>query len=96
MWHAQATRLTVRFIRPPGTPEKHSPPDAIAQVDLRTDGLAFIHAAKTHPPISRLDWVALARMLVQDHGARRVEGDIDGELFAVDAGRLPRRSSQNM
>lgn len=92
MWHAQATRLTVRFIRPPGTPAAHSEPDAMAQVDLRTDGLAFIHAAKTHPPITRRDWFELARMLVREYGATRVEGDIGGGLFVIDADRVLRSS----
>lgn len=90
MWHAQATHLTVRFIRPPGTPQGHDEPDAIAQVDLRTDGLAFIHGAKTYPPITRRDWIELARMLVRDYGARRIEADIGGDLFKADAERAMR------
>lgn len=83
MWHAQPTRLTVRFIRPPGTPQDHSEPDAVAQIDLRTDGTAFIHAAKSHPPLSVRDWRELVRMLRRDWGVVRVEADRNGDEFKV-------------
>ena len=88
MWHAQPTRLTLRFIRPPGTPLDHSEPDAICQVDLRTDGLAFIHAAKTHPPLSSTDWRNLIRLLAKDYGVTKVEGDVGGNKLSLNTGRV--------
>lgn len=88
MWHAQPTRLTMRFIRPPGRPEQHSEPDAVCQVDLRTDGSAFIHAAKTHPPLTIRDWRELLRMLKRDWGVQRIEADRHGAEFKASAERV--------
>jgi len=88
MWHAQPTRLTLRFIRPPGAYAKRSEPDAIAQVDLRTDGTAFVHAAKTHPPLSAVEWRGLVRLLRSDWGVVRVEYERAEQLSAFDAGRV--------
>jgi hypothetical protein len=73
MWHAQPTRLTLRFIRPPGSFEGRSEPDAVAQVDLRSDGTAFVHAAKTHPELSVSEWRGLVRLLRRDWGVTQVE-----------------------
>ena len=87
MWHAQVTRLTVRFICPPGTPEDHSEPQAVAQVDLRTDGSAFIHAAKSHPPLTVRNWRELVRMLREDYGVRRIDADRVGREFTIPATR---------
>ena len=88
MWHAQPTRLTMRFIRPPGTPQDHSEPDAVAQVDLRTDGTAFIHAAKSHPALSVKDWRGLVRVLRRDWGVVRIQADRHGLEFTVPTERV--------
>lgn len=77
----------MRFIRPPGSPEQHSEPDAVCQVDLRTDGSAFIHAAKSHPPLTVRDWRELVRALRRDWGVVRVEADRHGEGFEVQTER---------
>lgn len=64
-WHLQPTRLTARFFSADRSFEQRDPPDVIAQVDLRADGSAYIHAT-----MSRADgatkpgiWRDLARQL---------------------------------
>lgn len=87
MWHAQPTRLTMRFIRAPGSPAQHSEPDAVCQVDLRTDGSAFIHAAKSHPPLTVKEWRDLVRVLRKDWAVVRIEADRNGLEFTTPTAR---------
>lgn len=88
MWHAQPTRLTLRFIRPPGSFGARSEPDAIAQVDLRSDGTAFVHAAKTHPQLTIGEWRGLVRLLRRDWGVVCVEYERGQQLAALPVGRV--------
>lgn len=88
MWHLQPTRLTARFFEL-GSYEERSEPHVIAQVDLRTDGTAFIHAAMRSDGlrISTSQWRELARQLREQHGVRVIQAERDHEVVTWQTSR---------
>ena len=89
MWHAQTTRLTVRLYDQGATYAEKAPFRAVAQVDLRGNGVAYIHAALADGrPVSASEWRSLARMLRDDWGVMRIESDRHGKQTVFDAVRV--------
>lgn len=87
-WHLQPTRLTARLFSASRSFEQRDPPDVIAQVDLTSDGHAYIHAT-----MSRADgatpasaWRELVRKL-KGLGVRAVDWEHKGRTHAIDSAR---------
>lgn len=85
-WHLQPTRLTARLFSTSKSFEGRDPPDVIAQVDLTSDGRAYIHAT-----MSRQDggtpagaWRDLVRLLRSAWGVTSVEWDHKRRASTVD------------
>jgi hypothetical protein len=92
MWHAQVTSLTLRLYNEPGGYAKRDPFDAVMQVEMLGDGVAFIHAA--HGQISLRQWRALARLLRRDHGVTNIQADRHGKDAAYNPDRAdPERTT---
>jgi hypothetical protein len=85
MWHFEEievkSRLVVgRFVRPPGHPDKHTPPDAVVSANI--DGTSvFLFAAKSHPQLSVREWRDLVRQLRKRYGVTVVTADREGRDF---------------
>ena len=89
MWHLQPTRLTARMYEH-GSYDERSEPHVIAQVDLRTDGTAFIHAAMRSDGLSITtgQWRHLARQLKESHGVKLIQAERDHEVVTWQTSRL--------
>lgn len=79
MWHLQPTRVTARCFTAGGSYENRDSPQVIAQVDLRSDGTAFIHAAMSRDGVAITPalWRELARVLHRQ-GVTRIEWEHKG------------------
>lgn len=92
-WHIQFTRATARYFRDSSQPAETSfakrvSPDVIAQVDLTSDGKAYIHAT-----MSRQDgatalgvWRELARQL-RAFGVAVLDWEHNGKASSREAQR---------
>lgn len=89
MWHLQPTVLTGRAFTLGGSFDGRDEPQVIAQVHLRTDGLAFVHAtmARSDQWASVGLWRELARKLHLDYGVTVIEFEHKGHARRVDVER---------
>lgn len=89
MWHLQSTRLTARLFNPGKGFEQRDPPEVIAQVDLTSDGHAYIHATMSRQeggtPAGA--WRELARMLMTKFGVKVLEWEHSGRAAKIDPAR---------
>jgi hypothetical protein len=89
MWHLQPTRFTARFFEH-GSYEERSEPYVIAQVDVRSDGTAFIHAAMRSDGqrISPSQWRDLARQLRENYNVKVIQAERDHEVVTWQTSRV--------
>lgn len=88
MWHLQNTRLTARWFAAGKSYEQRDPPDVIAQVDLRSDGTAYIHATMSRKDSTASPgiWRDLARQL-RALGVTLLQWEHKGKSAAIDPHR---------
>ena len=92
-WHIQFTRATARYFRDSSQPAETSfaqrvSPDVIAQVDLNSDGKAYIHATMSRQDGSTAPgvWRQLARRL-RSFGVTVLDWEHKGKASSREAGR---------
>lgn len=92
-WHIQITRATARYFRDSKPAEdnyaERVAPDAIAQVDMRGDGSAYLHATMSREDgsTSPRAWRDLARKLREAFGIKTLTYDHKQRASAHEAER---------
>ncbi len=72
-WHLQPTRLTLRFYENENGYENRKPFIGTAQIDLKSNGEAYVHAMKNDRPVSRATLRQIANELVTKYNVTKIK-----------------------
>lgn len=87
MWKLQVTAVTARYFSEED-PAPYAEPDCVAQISFQTNGNAFIHGAKSHPPIPPMAWRQLGRKIRDEYGVTTIKADRLGSPLDEPTNRL--------
>jgi len=78
-FHLQPTRLTIRIYKNEGGYERREPFIGTAQVDLKSNGEAFIHAMHNREPLKPNTFRKVAMALAKEYGVTSIKWEHSGK-----------------